>query len=215
MAPRDESLHWVCPGDADQNAIRAIIDDIKKEDDAMRWWYDTCVGTIHAVAELRGLAVENVIVTLAAICKDIKVNESHAMGNFLAKKNLDWDRIRMFTDPLGYIKAKKSFAGFWTYILRKPLYDYAVNAGTLAPVLLMRDGWVTLGQVNPDQPASFDIFADTFRYESADFEMDELSAQQQEEICYDRVAQQFAAMDAMKEEPGEFEQMAELQELRW
>ena len=35
--------------------------------------------------------------------------------------------------------------------------------------------------------------------------MDELSAQQQEEICYDRVAQEFAAMDAVKEEPSQFE----------
>ena len=56
-------------------------------------------------------------------------------------------------------------------------------------------------------------FADKTRYATADFEMYELSAQQEFEISYDKVEVEYSQLDAM--EGREFEAMDSASELRW
>ncbi len=157
-APK-QPLGWTgAPIDA-LPVVQSIQRTLEENCDAMMFMYNLTVSLLNEKKRRAHLGrVEEATIDLTVISSEVRqqAEQGRAYATFFLEQSTQWENHRTIKKPGAKDKVISGFVGYWSFLYRKPLYEYAATKARKAPVLMSRCNVLRLATSGYAEPWFFD-----------------------------------------------------------
>ena len=158
QAPK-QPLAWTgAPIDA-LPVVQSIQRTLEENCDAMMFMYNLTVSLLNERKRRAHLGrVEEATIDLTVISSEVRqqAEQGREYATFFLEQSTRWENHRTIKKPGAKDKVISGFVGYWSFLYRKPLYEYAVTKARKAPVLMSRCNVLRLATSGYAEPWFFD-----------------------------------------------------------